>query len=159
MQKINKKADVSITILVFMVVVLTGTALFIFASDTGKISAKITDARFLDEIYLKENEINFYINEIIENSSHSETEEEFIDNFKIQLERYKDKDGNFIMSELSQLESQITEDNIKFENNKIEVEFVIRLEDKLTVKEKKQEKEVLSVVYIYSKKFERIRNI
>ncbi len=114
----NKKADVAITLLVLMTLVLSISALFIFNINSRSVGAEITNAKYLDSVYLRENEINFYVNEMIENSVELGTNKtKFIENFKKQLELYKKADGNYTIEELGQVEEQI--DKIKIENNKV----------------------------------------
>lgn len=50
----NKRGDISITLLVFMVVVLTGSVLFSFIRSSGKITGNIADSRFLEGAYFGE---------------------------------------------------------------------------------------------------------
>lgn len=153
MRKTNKKADLAVTLLVFMSVALAGVASIIFITSERGMENKIVDARFMDEVYLKEELINFYINEIMEKAAVKDrTQEEIISNFSAELEKYKDQNGNYVLQELSQVEGQIN--NIKVENNKAEAEFEIMLKGNVAVKEKKAEKELFSAIYTYNKKFD-----
>tara|TARA_Y100000310_G_scaffold339732_1_gene433360 strand:- start:612 stop:1067 length:456 start_codon:yes stop_codon:yes gene_type:complete len=137
----NKRADLAVTLLVLMTLVLTGASLFIFNSNTGKVKIEITDARFLDEIYLVENEINFYIQDMIENSIEKDiTEEKFIQKFQIELEKHKDKKGKYIIEELSQVKEKINENrlDVVIENNEVlinnlNIRIIRKFEDKLDV--------------------------
>lgn len=164
----NKKADLAVTLLIFMAVALATATIFIFINSSGKIEAEITDARFLDKIYAKEEILNFYINEIMENTIkttkesagfESNFEKDFPTNFLGELEKYK-INGKFILEELQQVQAQVYENSNVFifekdaENaekvKKVTAEFQITLEDNVA-----EEKELFSAVYIYTKKFEK----
>jgi len=138
----NKKADLAVTLLVFMAVALAGAASVIFITNSGSFEAEIADARFIDKVYLKEGEINFYINEAMEKAvedfnKEQDSEDKLINDFKQEL-------GKYNLPELKQAGEQV--DEIKIENNKTIAEFKIELRD---------EEEIFSVVYTYNKKFEK----
>ena len=76
-------------------------------------------------------EINFNIQNIVDRSfENSNSKEEFIDNFKLELEKYV-IDGKFIIPELSQLESQLNSDSVVFSDKGVEVSFEIKVQDKV----------------------------
>ncbi len=57
----------------------------------------------LDKIYLKEGEVNFYINEILEKSIENfdkdkDDETKLVENFKTELGEYRGKNGKFVIS-------------------------------------------------------------
>lgn len=155
----NKKAgmEISIVLLVIATLVLTTFSLYTFYTKQKSIEEKIYITRFLEDIYSKEEIINFYIDNILEKSikNSSGDENKIIENFKQELGNYKNKDGKFIVSELSQIEEQVSQDNIKIENGKAVAEFEIMLKGNVAVKEKKAEKELFSAIYTYKKKFEK----
>ncbi len=108
----RKKADVAITLLVFMVLLLAGATLFIFVSDSAKKDNSFANVGLLGEIYAKEEQINFYMQDITDKAgSESQTKEEFIANFKSELEKYKNPDGSYVLEEFNFIEFQIKEEN------------------------------------------------
>ena len=62
----NKRGDFSILLLVVLVVILFGSTLFVFNTNQKKVNVELNDARFLNNVYLKENLIDFYVNEAID---------------------------------------------------------------------------------------------
>lgn len=62
----NKRGDVQIGILVLLAVLVAGAALFSFWQSYTKDEVIITDARVLDNAYMKENQIRFYIDVALE---------------------------------------------------------------------------------------------
>lgn len=144
----NKRADMSVLILVFMAVFLSGFALYMFNLNSNTIKTEIKDSRYLDDVYVKENEINFYINEIMDkaviNFKSSEGKSKFIDNFNNELQKYTEK-GVFIIPELNQINLQVISDNVELNSDSVSITFNLQLEkifeDKLAVK------------YYYNKKF------
>jgi hypothetical protein len=148
---INKKADVAITLLVLMAVVLAGATLFVFNINQGKIETKIENYAFLNSVYLKENQMDFYINdildEVIKNFDINEGKDKFIEKFKIELEKYKQKGGNYTIKELKEVNEQA--DNLIFDSikKKIILNLDIRIDEKPI--------QDMNIVYAYKKTFEK----
>lgn len=146
----NKRANIPITLLVLMALVLTLAALYSFNTHANRVSAEIKDSRFLDYIYSKENEINFYINDIVEKAAvktvaiNPDTKSLFMDNFKKELLKYK-KNETFAPEELSQVEQQINLNNIEINDREVSINLSIKIEKKF------QDKFIIS--YLYNKKF------
>lgn len=63
MRILNKKADIATTLLVLMTLVLVGATLFSFVSGK-KIDKRMVDARFIENLYLKEEQFRFYMREL-----------------------------------------------------------------------------------------------
>lgn len=57
----GKRADISITILVFMTLVVIGMTLFLFIANQNSINKKISNAKFLENAYAIEDKIFFYL--------------------------------------------------------------------------------------------------
>ena len=153
----HKKADLAVTLLVFMAIALAGGASLIFILSSGSIKDKIVDARFLDEIYLTEGKLDFYLQEIfdraVEKTKNSENiKEDFIKNFIEELSKYKIND-NYILTEFIQVEEQINghekSNNIKYDETSkiISVEFVNIIITYMG--------EPFDVSYSYNRKFEK----
>lgn len=147
----NKKADVAITLLVLMTLVLAGATLFIFNIHKGKIETNIENYVFLNTVYLKENQMDFYINNIldniIKNFDVSEGRDKFIEKFKIELERYKQTGGGYIIKELEEVNKQV--DDLIFDdiNKKIILNLDIKLDE--------EPNQNMKIAYAYKKTFEK----
>ena len=142
----NKRANIPITLLVLMTLVLTIAALYSFNVHINNVSAEVKDSRFLDYIYSKENEINFYINDMMEKSIVKSAGDKslFIDNFKKELLKYR-KNEILVPEELNQVEQQVNMDNIKIDNKEVSMNLSIKIERKF------QDKFIIS--YLYNKRF------
>jgi len=122
----NKKADsVSILILVLLSLGLVGITLLVFNSDMAKVSAEVKGSGYLNDVYLREGKIDFYINNIMEKSilkvqNRENPVPEFSDYFKEELLKYK-QNGTFVIEEFSQVEEQIKNENIGFNSEKKEI--------------------------------------
>ena len=150
-QKIkNKKADVSILLLVILALILVGAALLNFNINLGKFGTKLINVKSVDSVYITEGEIDFYVDRSLEDSIKKDiTQEELIENFKIELGKNKDSEGNYPISELKQVEEQASK--IKIEKNEIggdklvfDLRFkIIKIFDKV------------SITYVYDNRFEK----
>jgi len=167
----NKRAvsSIAVVLLVFATLVLTIFALFTFYTKQSSFQEKIYVTGFVEGIYAKEEQINFYVDNIMEKAVEASAaskdaesfEEDFKNNFTTKLNKYKAQDGSFVVKELEQVERQVNENNEIFviedtiENGKtikkIEAEFTIVLNDKV----EKDGKELFSASYEYRKKFEK----
>jgi len=149
-KKMNRKAGpIDITLLVFMALALAGGTLLIFYLHGGYVSSKISDSRFLEETYIREGQMDFYVNEIMSRAIVNINDKnnpvpEFINNFEIELGKYK-TNQSYVLSELVQLEN-ISVDNVQFVDGKII--FLMNINLKQDFEDK------FNVNYIYSKKFE-----
>jgi len=145
----NKKASIATIVLVFMTVALAGVSLFIFITNTNKVGGNIVDSRILDGVYVKENAVNFYINEImakaIAKSDFGYGKGDFIDNFKKELEKYK-LNEDFVVEELEQLGDQINDENVRVLDNKVYLN--VKIEIKLNP-------DKFKIAYVYEKEFVR----
>ena len=145
---VNKKADVAITLLVVMTLVVAGAALFIFiTSPADEENIKINTYKYLDGINEEATRINLIVQDIVEKSASGiSTEKEFIDNFKKELNKYKDKQGSYVVPELEQVEEQVKEENIELDkdNGKISLELEITIKNEISD---------FSALHTYKKKF------
>lgn len=154
----NKKGgmEISIVLLVLATLILSTFALYTFYTKQKSMQEKIYITKFLEDIYSKEEQINFYIDNILEKSAKDfnkeDSEEKLIENFTRELSKYK-INNNYIVPELAQIEEQVNEEHIKYDkdNQKVTAEFQITLEDKVA----DNGKELFSAVYTYTKKFEK----
>ncbi len=149
---LDKRAGtpIDITLLVFMALALAGGTLLIFYLHGGYVSSRISDSRFLEETYVKEGKIDFYVNEmmtraILKINDKSNPVPDFTRNFKIELEKYK-INGTYVLSELVQLEN-VSNENVGFVDGKIIFSMNINLQQSF--------EEKFSVNYNFNKKFEK----
>ncbi len=152
----NKKSmSISIVILVIATLVLTIVSLFAFNIRGNNISAKISLAN-LDNVYVIEDLVNFYVYDMIENSiEDGMSEEKFIENLKREFNKYKQGD-DFVLEELRQIESQINKENIEIEKiNSINKKVSITLEIDVLDNILDNNKEIAFITYNYKKAFEK----
>jgi len=67
--KMNKRADISITILVFMILFLFSSSLFIFITQSGRVSDDLTYAKVTTAVYSREGQIMFFMAEVVKNKA------------------------------------------------------------------------------------------
>jgi len=125
-EKFDKRAmSISIVLLVIMVIVTIGICLAYFILYTIGTGNTIHISDSIDSIYVRENYLNFYINDIFEKSTQnfkiSDGKAKFIENFKNNLNGYKDVNGNYVVSDLGQVEAQVNEGNVNLDNNMISI--------------------------------------
>lgn len=147
-KKMNKRADIAVLLLVLMTLVLAVSVLTMFYRNTQNSGLQIEDSRFLDVVYSDEIKINFYINEIMDKAVvdlHGD-KQKFIENFKNELLKYKISE-NFVIPEMSQLDSQLNENNIRISDGII---FI-----KLSIKIEKNFSDGAKISYLYEKEFGR----
>lgn len=60
---LNKKGDMSIVLLVLLTFLAVGAALFSFVT-SGSVAKEVIDPRVVESVYVQENSIKFYLNEI-----------------------------------------------------------------------------------------------
>jgi len=136
---INKKGDIAITLLVFMVLILCGATLLSFVYNSGKIQTEITSTRVLDSIYVKQIKIDFYINEAFQNVEYA-GKTEFINKVEQEIAKYRDKSWGF----------SIDKEKVEEKNDKILIPINIK------IKEETNAGKISSVFYSYNKTFEKI---
>ena len=59
----NKKGDITILLLVILVLLLTSATLFSFITSSGKVEAKISNARFIENFYSRQDLAEFYLSQ------------------------------------------------------------------------------------------------
>ena len=147
----NKKGvSIAIVVLVLMTLVIIGAILYIFITHSDKIGTEIGDARVLNDFYLRENEINFYAYNIMENAALKTGKQgklevsNFVKNFKEELNNYKDDKGVYIFDFLSVIENQVSEKNVVIKDRKVSMNLGIKFSKDFGK---------LSVSYLYNKEF------
>ncbi|MEM3112911.1 MAG: hypothetical protein QXI33_00610 [Candidatus Pacearchaeota archaeon] len=156
----NKKGGVplSIVLIVILTIILLSTSLVLFLSREKQFSNSIYSTSILNDIYVRENMLNYQIQNLIENSlKNANSEEEFIESFKNQLNSYKNLQGVYLNPDLAQIEKQLNERDktrVSFQNQGdikiISISFNIYLNNELLDRDKK----VFNTEYSYLKNFE-----
>lgn len=147
----NKKANITIPVLVLMTLVLAGATLLVFNINKGKIETNIGDYSLLNNVYLKESQLDFYINEVldnvIKNFNINEGKDKFIEKFKAELEKYKQEDGTYILGELERIKEQADEIIFDSADRKIILNLDIRIDEKPN--------QNMNIAYAYAKTFKK----
>ena len=141
----NKKAStpIGVGLLVMLTIVLVFFTLYSFNIKNKDIQEKINYPNSLDKIYVREELVNFYANEILDNSI-AKGKDNLKENVKAELIRYKDKEGKYLVEGLKQLEEQT--DKIKVEGSKVSWKFNMTLQ---------YSEENLKISYNYNKDIEK----
>lgn len=134
----NKKGDIAITLLVFMVLILCGATLLSFVYNSGKIQEEIINSRVLDSVYAGQIKIDFYINEAFQDVEYA-GKTEFINNVGQEIAKYKEESWEF----------SIDKEKIEEKNDKVLVPINIK------IKEETNAGKIPSLFYSYNKTFEK----
>ena len=141
----NSKGDVAVLALVILTVILFGSSLFVFHTNSSKIIGEINDARAINNIYIKEQQIDFYLNEVIDRSlKNSFDKNSFISEMKQNLKLY-DKEDILVRENLMRIAEGVNENSVIFEK-----EIILNVEEQIVSK-----KDKIIVSYFYNKKFVR----
>jgi len=150
------KMELAVTILVLTTLVLTIFALYTFHTRGSTIRETLYLSNFLENLYAREDLINFHVNEMLEQSiikfnKSQDTTEQIINNFTLQLEKYKENSN--IPEDLEKVEAQINEnpDIFTLEEDKITLELTLSLNATETANKEK----IAFANYTYTKKFEK----
>ncbi len=142
-----KKGQIATGIYVFLALGLSFFAIYVFITHSGKVENEILDSSFLDSVYLKEDELNFYIDFLMERSVRGvEGEEEFILRFKEELENYNIAD-EFLNEKLKEVAMQVDSESVEFSDEGVSFDLSIKIGDSW---------EGFKVSYFYEERFEKI---
>jgi hypothetical protein len=147
----NKKAvSLSVVLLVLSCFVLISLSLTFFVIKEKDALGKIGISSDIDEIYVRQALLNFYVQDIFDRASEDFLIEEgasrFVSNFKEELGGYRDGGGNYPIGELGELEN-------------VDESMVELLEDRLILRvdlNAKSRLEHMDIDYSYQKEFVRI---
>ena len=117
-----KKAIMSLStvILVFSTLFLVVTSLFLFTSQKNDMTQKL-DVSPINQVYIQRAILDFEIREIADKIVYEENPDE---QFKAELEKYRDDNGNYLDINFINLEKQINSNTVYFENgNTLVVNF------------------------------------
>lgn len=148
----NKKGiAISVILLVITTLLLVGVCVgyFIFSDRIKSISLQTINE--IDSAYVQENYLNFYLQEIFDNSAKdfksTYGKDYFINSYKNELLKYKDEKGAWIMPEFSQVDLQINESNINMHEGKISLTLNLAV---------RGNSESIEVIHKYEKTFEKV---
>jgi len=150
----TRASAIAVGLLVLATLVLSVLSLAFFIIEENRARDKIIVSGDVDEIYVKEDLLNFYIQDIFDKASEDFLIEEgvgvFEENFKRELGNYKTSDGKFPIMDLEGVEDIVDEglgDNIEVSGDRLVLRldlFVERVSGKLDID------------YSYQKEFVRI---
>jgi hypothetical protein len=141
----NTRADVAILALVILSVILFGAALYAFNINSSKVISEISDARFLNNIYMKEEQIDFYVNEAIDRSLvNGFDKNNFLSEFKNNIKLY-DKDDILVRENLLNIANDIKDSDVQYDK-----ELILNVKTQIVEKNDK-----IIVSYNYNKQFVR----
>jgi hypothetical protein len=155
MKMINKKGFMSVAVyfLVILTLVLVLFTIVSFVIRDKDIKEEVGIPRVIDEIYIEEALIKFHARNIfdvaVENMNNPDRGI-FVQRFREELERYKNKDGEYYISNLDVAE--IDESNVEVLGEKLILEIPIRISK---IREN-SEKESVDVFYSSSASFEKV---
>tara|TARA_Y100000310_G_scaffold293944_1_gene323969 strand:+ start:177 stop:647 length:471 start_codon:yes stop_codon:yes gene_type:complete len=149
--KMNKGAvSLSVVLLVLSCFVLISLSLTFFVIKEKDALGKIVISSDIDEIYVRQALLNFYVQDIFDKASEDFLIEEgvvvFVSNFKEELEMYRDGDGNYPIGELGDLEN-VDENMVEL----LEDRLVLRLD--LVAKSKLEH---MDITFNYQRDFEKV---
>ncbi len=146
----NKKAiAITIGILAILIIVLTVWICFYVLAREKNVSAEINTARIMDEVYIKNLLLDYYLKNAFENAAESAdpfSKDVFIERFLKELENYK-SNGEYLIEGFDEVEDEI-EDSIEF--NGVEKKLVLNIDVKV-----REVSDGIAVSYNYKKKFEK----
>ena len=164
LNKKNKKGiSIVIVFLVLTTLLLTSIALYQFITENKNRQLTLEVPNSINSIYLKEDYLDYYLEDIFEKStkdlSYSQGKEVFIENFRNNLEGYKDKEGRYILEELAIVERELNNFEVELDENKIALNVDITIADSYNLLAEpvdNQNGEIISVSYNYKKRFEKV---
>lgn len=153
---LNKKAvSISILLLVISALVISVIALTYFYTKNNDIRRVIRVSNKIDEIYVKESLLNFYLQDIFDKAvkgfDFSSGKQGFVDSFKKELNNYKDENGSYPIEELKQVES-IGEEDVEL----LEEKLVLKLNLEIKNSYVEESYEGGMFVYKYEKEFQKV---
>ncbi|MBU0907281.1 MAG: hypothetical protein KKD18_03925 [Nanoarchaeota archaeon] len=151
----HKKANTPLAILLLVIgfFLVLGFAWFAFLTRSGELQLYIDSNHLLESMYAKESQINIYINSLVQISAKdaaasTEKEKAFVTRFRQELEKSKIQ-GKYFMPQLEYIDQQLSEDNVKIQNDILSIPFKIKIDGAI----KDESYEIMSAEYIYEKEF------
>jgi hypothetical protein len=151
----HKKGATPMAILFLTIafVLLIGLTWKTFLIKESNVEISIHDVEILDQIYSKEIQLNFYINNLVRNSAKkiitdSSPRSRFIKNMNSELQIYK-KGDIYLIPELDQIPSQLDESRVSIRDGQLSISFDITISESLS----EENFEIISSTYSYTKEF------
>ena len=164
LNKKNKKGiSIVIVFLVLTTLLLTSIALYQFITENKNRELTLEVPNSINSIYLKESYLDYYLDDIFEKStkdfSSNQGKDVFIENFRNNLNEYKDKNGRYIMPELGIVERELNNFEIELDENKVVLNVDVIISDNYNLLAEpinNENREIISVSYNYRKRFEKV---
>ena len=143
----NKKANLHITIFVFLIVGLVGATLIVFLQNMRSVETSISDARFLNTVYFEETQIDFIVEKMIEESMDASygNREIFLKNFEEVIEMYSEYEK--FLPYILEIKKQVNSDNLVVTLDSVSLRLSFHIEKRLGDK--------MVVNYLYEKEFKK----
>ena len=124
----NRKGamQISIVLLVIATLILVITSIYFFNIREKNLTKSIVSGSDSEKVYVKQEIVDFYLRRI---TSRTNTNGNVVMNFQNELYRYKDRNGNYPIIYLKQVESQLDSIHIRLEGGKLKVDFDINIPD------------------------------
>jgi len=119
-KKMNRRGAMEIILLVLLVGMIVAITLFTFGVNPPYLKVNVHDARFVENVYQKQDLAEFYIKQVGKVAIEREIGEDFGEKFKEEFNKY-----NFEEDYLIELQKIISEDKIKIFTNAETLEIVI----------------------------------
>lgn len=145
----NKRGmSVSIVLLVLGTLVLCVYSLYSFTTRDKYFEDTLGVSQLVGTAYEREQEINFFIQDILNSIKNPSNEDDFISKFSSELDKYK-VNGEFYPIELEQVKKQLISENVIKENGRYGVKLSIVVSARYEDKNAKRD----SAEYAYEKRF------
>jgi hypothetical protein len=129
--KMNKKSmSISVLLLVMLTIILIGASIIIFIVKDKNISSSMDLSNNIDRTHIKEVKLNYYLNEIFDNSvkefKFEQGKDVLISNLKKELNKHKTTSGYYYTEGLEQVESQLNNVDLTKEKISLLLNFNIK---------------------------------
>ena len=146
---INKRGmSIAIVLLVLGTLILCTYSLYSFTTRDKYFEDTLGVSQLVGTAYEREQEINFFIQDILNSIKNPSNEDDFISKFSSELDKYK-VNGEFYPIELEQVKKQLVSENVIKENGRYGVKLSITISASNEGKNAKRD----SVNYTYERRF------
>ena len=153
---INKRGTdaISIAYIVIATIVLLSFAWYTFLVKTNSAEVQLEGYRVAEQVYLRESQIKFYVNEMVQESARGldlkdpGVKMEFLENLDRELDEYR-VGQNYIIPELKEIEWQLDERKVKLDEEGIGIRLKFKVENSFLV----DEFEDIKVTYVFEKEY------
>ena len=122
MEGMSRKADVAVTLLVIMTLVATVSATFMFITKNDSVELGISDAGYVNSVYLSQEKIDFYISKIVKNAAENsksctdDCKEVFAMKLVEEMDKYIGERRGFLVPALGEIKKQVDAEKILFDS-------------------------------------------